>query len=134
MQFYTKHYMAAVSISIAPLQTNAHTAQHTHITYIPVDILKHNRQGERERYLVSRDCRHIGRHCRLDSHYPVSHWIWRRIIPSKRESSSQKSYLHLHCKHCHTWNYSPVLHSSRGRVIGESHRTLGRGVKCLCCV
>lgn len=48
MQFYTEKYIVTVSISMAPLQTNAHITLYTHVTYIPVDILKHNRQGERQ--------------------------------------------------------------------------------------
>lgn len=51
MQFYTENYMVTVSLSIAPLQTNAHITLYPHVTYVPVDILKHNRQeeGGRER-------------------------------------------------------------------------------------
>lgn len=67
--------------SITPSQP-PHTSVYTHTTHIPVDIPKYcTVKEEGETHLVSWDWRHIGRHCRLHSHYPVSHWIWRRIIP-----------------------------------------------------
>lgn len=44
-------------------------------------------------YLVSRDWRHVGRHRRLHSHYPVAHWIWRRIIPRKHTVFQMKAQL-----------------------------------------
>lgn len=44
-------------------------------------------------YLVSRDWRHVGRHRRLHSHYPVGNWIRRRIVPRKQMVFQNKAHV-----------------------------------------
>lgn len=86
--------------SIAPVQPT-HTSAKIHPNpHTGIHNLKCNIKEKRERedlnsalavwhvyiqvllqYLVSRNWRHVGRHRRLHSHYPVSHWIGRRIVP-----------------------------------------------------